>query len=139
MLLHLTRHTSTTTTATPPVIVTVAKVQCSIYLYLFMIHLEIQCSLDSLNSDFLWFCFVQVALKSRSFLQWVPNSEMHISVCIHDFKALLYLILVIFFVHSCMLLCVLSITSSHWHSSPEWARACSLLRLHDHTQTHHTW
>jgi len=25
-----------------------------------------------------------------------------------------------------------------WHSSPQWTRACSLSRLHDHTQTHRT-
>jgi len=25
-----------------------------------------------------------------------------------------------------------------WRLSPQWARASSLSRLHDHTQTHHT-
>jgi len=26
-----------------------------------------------------------------------------------------------------------------WHYSPQWAKASSLSRIHDHTQTHHTW
>jgi len=88
MLLYITRHTLNPL----PTIVTEAKVQHNIYIYLFiylfMIHFKIWCSLDSPNPNFLRFCFIQVdVLKSRSFLWWVHNSEV-CYLCAHVFQAL---------------------------------------------------
>jgi len=42
-------------------------------------------------------------------------------------------------VHSASFFTIDSSIISHGANNPQWARACSLLRLHDPTQTHHTW